>query len=77
MHRCRTPLYDIVMFNFCKAFDKTPHQRVLDAAASFDLSSKAIKWIGSFLTGRTQQVRIGDALFITSNIISGFFKDPS
>ena len=35
--------YAIVMFNFCKAFDKAPHQCVIDAAASFDLSSKAIE----------------------------------
>ena len=45
--------YVIVMFDFCKAFDKAPHQCIFDAAASFDLSSKAIKWIESFLTGRT------------------------
>ena len=62
--------YDIVMFDFCKAFYKAPHQCVIDAAASFDLSSKAIEWMGSFLIGRTQQVQIGDALSITSNIIS-------
>ena len=61
--------YNIVMFDFCEAFHKAPHQCVIDAAASFDLSSKSIKWIGSFLTGRTQQVRIGDALSINSNVI--------
>ena len=43
--------YDIVMFDFCKTFNKTPHECVIDPAASFDLSRKAIKWIGSFLTG--------------------------
>ena len=57
-----------------KACDKAPHQCAIDAAASFDLSSKAIKWIGSFLTGRTQQVRIGGALSITSNVISGIIQ---
>ena len=35
--------YDIVIFDFYKAFDKAPHQCVIHAAASFDLSSKAIK----------------------------------
>ena len=63
--------YDFVMFDFCKAFDKAPYQCVIDAAASFDLSSKAIMWIGSFRTGRTQQMQISDALSITSNVISG------
>ena len=55
--------YDIVMFDFCNAFDKTLHQCVIDAAASYDLISKAIKWIESFLTGRTRPVRIRDVLY--------------
>ena len=62
------------MFDFCKACDKVPHQCVIDAVASFDLNSKAIKCIESFLAGRTQQVRIGDALSITSNVISGIIR---
>ena len=66
--------YDFVMFDFCKAFDKAPHQYVTGAAANFDLNSKAIKWIRSFLTGRTQQERMDDVLSITSNVISGIIQ---
>jgi ribonuclease P/MRP protein subunit RPP40 len=62
------------MFDFCKAFDKAPHKCVVEAAASLGIRGTALKWISSFLTGRTQQVRVGESLSATSDVISGVIQ---
>jgi ribonuclease P/MRP protein subunit RPP40 len=63
--------YDIITFDFQKAFDKAPHQCVIDAAASFGLSSRSIHWLASFLSGRTQQVKVNNCYSITHKVVSG------
>ena len=66
--------YDVIMFDFCKAFDKAPHQCVVDAAAHLGICGMALKWISSFITGRTQQVKVGESLSCTSDAISGVIQ---
>ena len=60
----------IVMFDFCKAFDKTSYQCAINSAASFNLNRKTIEWINSFLIRCTQKMRIGDALSMFRDVIS-------
>ena len=63
--------YDIIYFDFCKAFDKVPHQCVVDAAKEHGIGGKALAWIGNFLIGRTQQVKIREYLSEQADVISG------
>ena len=50
--------YDIASFDFKKAFDKAPHFRIIEAASEMGVESRILAWLSSFLTGRTQRVRI-------------------
>ena len=67
--------YDILSFDFAKAFDKAPHRYVIEASTFFGICCKALEWLSSFLTYRTFRVRVGDALSVsvdvTSNVIQG------
>jgi hypothetical protein len=60
--------FDIISFDFCKAFDKVPHQCVLNAASELD---SALAWIASFLTERTQRVKVNNCLSNRRDVISG------
>ena len=44
--------------DFMKAFDTVPHRRMLSKLRSFGFTETMVKWVESFITGRTQQVRI-------------------
>ena len=63
--------YDVISVDFEKAFDKALHHQVLEALARVGVSNRALQWFGSFLSGRTQQVRAGDCLSSTCNVTSG------
>ena len=47
---------DIVLLDFSKAFDKVPHKRLLYKLHRYGICGNHLKWIESFLTGRTQKV---------------------
>ena len=47
---------DLIILDFCKAFDKVPHQRLLLKLNQFGIKGSILRWIESFLTSRTQQV---------------------
>ncbi len=63
--------YDVITFDFRKAFDKAPHQHVISAAMNVGIGGKALSWISSFLTGRTQRIRVGGCLSRSYNVVSG------
>ena len=69
--------YDILSFDFKKAFDKTPHDRVINAAAKLGICDSALGWLASFLADRTQQVRIGDSYSESVNVSSGVVQGSS
>ena len=48
----------LLSVDLAKAFDKLPHQVIIDACHKFSLPSGVIKWILSFLTSRVQRVFI-------------------
>jgi hypothetical protein len=66
--------FDIISFDFCKAFDNAPHQAVLNAAAEIGINGKALMWIANFLQHCTQQVKVGSALSNVTYIISGVIQ---
>ena len=49
---------DIITFDFAKAFDKVPHYTVINALYEDGIRGTTLKCFISFLTGRTQQVRV-------------------
>jgi hypothetical protein len=58
-------------FNFCKPLDKAPHQCVIDAASDLGIDGKILQWLASFLTCRTQQVKVRSCLSDIRDVTSG------
>ena len=51
---------DIFYLDFAKAFDKVPHQRLLEKMKSKGIKGNVYNWISEWLTGRTQAVRVNE-----------------
>ena len=49
---------DVVYFDFAKAFDTVPHQRLLNKIKSYGICGKILDWINNFLCNRKQRVNI-------------------
>jgi hypothetical protein len=47
---------DVCYMDFQKAFDSVPHRRLIKKTQSLGIDDPLLKWIKSFLTGRTQTV---------------------
>ena len=62
---------DSIFFDFAKAFDKVPHQPLIHKLQEYGITGDILKWIESFLTSRTFQVRVGFTASNASVIRSG------
>src|SRR6266536_2005199 len=62
---------DVVYFDYRKAFDSVVHRKLLSKLTTYGISGLLLSWISDFLSGRTQQVRIGLALSSSSPVLSG------
>ena len=62
---------DCVLLDFSKAFDKVPHQRLLNKCHFYGIRGNTLEWISSFLEGRTQQVILEGKTSRTSDVTSG------
>ena len=49
---------DLVFLDFCKAFDKVPHRRLLNKPKYYGITGDLVKWIEQWLTKRSQQVTL-------------------
>lgn len=71
---------DAIYFDFSSAFDKVPHNRLLAKLYSLGISGRMLDWLHSFLTGRTQQIKLNDVLSpkapVTSSVIQGSHIGP-
>ena len=47
---------DMAIFDFSKAFDSVPHQRLLTKLHAYGIRNNILKWISTFLTSRRQRV---------------------
>jgi hypothetical protein len=47
---------ECILLDFSKAFDKVPHQRLLNKCSYYGIRGNTLLWIASFLQCRTQQV---------------------
>ena len=43
---------DVILLDFCKAFDKVPHHLLLHKLYHYGIRGSTFKWISSFLSGR-------------------------
>ena len=49
---------DIIYLDFAKAFDTVPHKRLLTKLHAYGIDGNILKWIESFLSNRSQRVRV-------------------
>jgi hypothetical protein len=59
---------DCIFIDFKKAFDSISHAKLLHKLNSFGFSTLTTKWISSFLSGRTQQIKIGSSGSLSSSL---------
>ena len=54
-----TKLTLVVLLDLSKAFDSLDHSRLLAKSKTLGVGCTALKWFGSYLSGRQQYLRIG------------------
>ena len=64
--RCGTYVR-IVLLDFAKAFDLINHEKLLVKLKANDVPPHILRWMGSFLLDRTQQVKIGKTVSSVGN----------
>ena len=62
---------DIIYLDFSKAFDTVPHQRLLAKLNAYGIDGNILKWIESFLSDRSQRVRVNKEHSNYSPVSSG------
>ncbi len=63
---------DVVLLDFAKAFDTVSHPKLLHKLEhTYGISGQMLRWIRAFLSGRTQQVKVGSALSQPCQVTSG------
>ena len=63
--------FDIISFDFQRAFDKVPHDHLLQSLSELNLHPSSLSWFTSFLQDRTQRVVVGKAVSVASDVTSG------
>ena len=62
---------DVIYMDFAKAFDKVPHQRLLNKLTAYGIEGKLLNWIANFLYGRCQRVKVINSFSTFSPVTSG------
>ena len=62
----------IIFLDLCKAFDKVPHQRLIEKLKNFGINNLLLTWISSFLHNRYQIVKVNNTYSKPTLITSGF-----
>ena len=73
--------YDVVYLDFQKAFDTVPHERLITKLLAYGIHPKIVCWIRSFLSNRTQVVKVNQEeshiAHVTSGIPQGSILGPT
>ena len=64
-------IVDSIYFDFSKAFDTVPHRRLMAKLQSNGIDGDVLSWIGGFLSGREQVVRVNGEMSLPRPVISG------
>ena len=62
---------DVVYCDFMKAFDKVPHQRLIQTLRHYGVTDPLLGWIGQFLNKRKQRVLVNGSSSTWQSVISG------
>lgn len=62
---------DIIYLDFKKAFDSVPHARLFEKLRSYGIGGCLLNWIKSFLSDRTQRVKVGSEFSDFGKVTSG------
>ena len=62
---------DVIYTNFAKAFDRVPHQRLLQKIKDMGIIGNTVNWIIPFLSNRIQRVRVEQDFSSWSPVKSG------
>ena len=72
---------DAAYMDFRKAFDSVPHKRLINKLKAYKIEGPILKWIISFLSNRTQYVKLNNAssskLKVTSGVPQGSVLGPT
>ena len=63
--------FDVIYTDFAKAFNSIPQERVLNKLENLGVRGDILNWIRSFLTGRTQCVRVEGFTSKWMEVVSG------
>ena len=61
----------VAYIDFAKAFDSVCHSKLITKLRMYGIGGCLLQWISDFLTGRSQQTKVGDHLSYVVYIISG------
>ena len=64
-------IVDIAFLDFSKAFDKVSHPLLIRKLYGYGVRGRLLKWICSFLNGRSQQVKVSNSLSRKVTVSSG------
>ena len=63
--------FDVIYTDFSKAFDSVPHERLFVKLQAIGIRGEVLRWIKSFLRGRTQCVNVDGARSTWRDVLSG------
>ena len=62
---------DTIYLDYQKAFDTVPHKRLLYKLQAYGICGSTLRWIESFLVGRSQRVAVNGTLSGVREVLSG------
>jgi len=62
---------DIGFYDFAKAFDSVPHERLKLKLSAYGINGKILNWISAFLSDRVQRVILGGSASEWTRVLSG------
>ena len=70
----------VAYVDYSKAFDVVCHSKLMYKLQHYGITGDLLKWIGSFVSGRTQRTKIGSAIsdqvFLSSGVVQGSCIGP-
>ena len=64
----------VIYFDLCKAFDKVPHQRLIQRLKNIGLQHPLLTWINSFLQDRYQCVKVDEVISKPHKVKTGVIQ---